>query len=96
MSSDLPRLIDIATGALAGATLGTLAMSYMQSPNNTLQPSQTVASTPKPPRKEYPEEVKEEMFSRVGTFFGKEGLKKLSESFVVVSCPHLRNANLEC
>lgn len=36
------------------------------------------------PAKIYPVELQDEMFSRVKTFFGEEGLNKLKDSYVVV------------
>jgi hypothetical protein len=38
-----------------------------------------------PSSREYPEEIKNELHSRVKTFFSEEGFRKLQESFVIVS-----------
>lgn len=38
---------------------------------------------------DYPEEIKAELFARILSFFGEEGLKKLENSFVVVSKRYL-------
>lgn len=43
-----------------------------------------VHSAPEGVKDEYPDEIKEELTSRVKMFFGEEGAKKLENSFVIV------------
>lgn len=43
-----------------------------------------------------PEEIKNEMFSRVKTFFGEEGLKKIETSHIIVRFNHFNSYFLLC
>lgn len=90
MSRENSRYLEAAVGAVAGFTLGSIIVStYLSNNNNHSHAHNNPPKTNTPKSsvaKEYPDELKEEMFSRVRTFFGDEGIQKLSDSFVVVSC----------
>jgi hypothetical protein len=80
--------VNFAAGALAGLTIDSVAASYylqkqLRPQLSSLETSSSHKLTKK--EKEYPEELKEEMVSRVRTFFGAIGTQKLADSFEVVS-----------
>lgn len=82
------RYVNFAAGAVVGLTIDSVAASYclqqqLRPKRSSLETSSSHKITKK--EKEYPEELKEKMFSRVRTFFGAIGTQKLADSFVVVS-----------
>jgi hypothetical protein len=91
MSSDSSTYLKVAASAAVGAALGTASIAYLQSvTTKTVSPTtaSTLPAANNDTKKHYPVELKEEMFSRVRTFFGDQGLDAISNSFVVVSPPH--------
>lgn len=88
MSSDSSTYLKVAASAAVGAALGTASIAYLQSVTAKNSVSPTTSTSPSANndvKKHYPVELKEEMFSRVRTFFGDQGLEAISNSFVVVS-----------
>lgn len=91
MSTDSSTYVKVAASAALGAALGTASIAYLQSASSrTVSPiAPTLPAANNDAKKHYPVELKEEMFSRVRTFFGEKGLETISNSFVVVSPPSI-------
>ena len=53
-------------------------------PKHCITSSDTMSANAEPSQVSYPDEIKDELHSRVKTFFSEEGFQKLQNSFIVV------------
>jgi hypothetical protein len=74
---------------LGGVSIIAAALLYSFTQNNTVKEAEQIISTKVADEKaldgdNYPSEIKDELHSRVKTFFSEEGFQKLQNSFIVV------------